>query len=245
MSRSFSIKQAANELERSEKTIRRWIHSGELKAARIGGQYQISTEAINGMVVPVDPAQANEEPHQSNDANFVNYMIHEWHNERPANLQPLEWVHLINSCGDIIAHAGHIGIDRVAGVQKQELLKRPTKSCLHLPYADDCIRAVKQDFNAFMRTGTWNMSSKRPALAHAETLQRTPHARGNGFQYVSAFNDHHVSQRMLRVITDAGPCLLQWQFIRQLSGNLTETGHRHPAPASDLPDSHSEASCPA
>ena len=50
----YKIKAVAKLLDLSEKTIRRWIREGKLKAVKIGGSIRISKDEIANIIKPTN-----------------------------------------------------------------------------------------------------------------------------------------------------------------------------------------------
>ena len=53
----LSIKEIANILNVSEKTIRRHIRSGKIKSSKLGGTYRISKDEVLNLVKPITTKQ--------------------------------------------------------------------------------------------------------------------------------------------------------------------------------------------
>lgn len=46
----LTVEEVADHCQKNEKTVRRWIKAGELKAARIGREYRVSLEDLQAFL---------------------------------------------------------------------------------------------------------------------------------------------------------------------------------------------------
>ena len=59
MDQYYSISEVAKNLKLSQKSIRRYIHSGQLRASKVGGVYRLSETEIKNFIFDKEKDQKN------------------------------------------------------------------------------------------------------------------------------------------------------------------------------------------
>jgi excisionase family DNA binding protein len=58
MSKTLSVGDVARQLRLHNETVLRWIHTGRLRAKKLGGRYRIRQEDVDALPKPVVPVHA-------------------------------------------------------------------------------------------------------------------------------------------------------------------------------------------